>query len=139
ANFLGYDENAHRRGPDALFAHYALRGIDRAIRRIWNAAHASRRRSYHVWIMADHGQEHTVPYPHEFGEEIGEAVARVHRQWAAATGSATDSATRPESDEKEGGSRILHSDEPNPVAEPNVNPRSRRKPPTTHAASSAVV
>src|SRR5690606_9873392 len=31
-NFLGYDEQAHRRGPDSAFAHWTLRGIDRAVR-----------------------------------------------------------------------------------------------------------
>ena len=32
-NFLGYDEHAHRRGPDSRFARWTLRGIDRAVRR----------------------------------------------------------------------------------------------------------
>ncbi|MEX0716488.1 MAG: glycosyltransferase [Planctomycetaceae bacterium] len=140
ANFLGYDENAHRRGPDALFAHYALRGIDRAIQRIWNAAHASRRRDYHVWIMADHGQEHTVPYPQEFGEEIGEAVARVHREWAATM--KIQNATRvarPESAKGAAASQHIHNDASEQVPEEAVNRRSRRKRPTTHAASSAIV
>lgn len=83
ANFLGYDENAHRRGPDARFAHYALHGIDRAIRRIWNAAHASHRRNYHVWIMADHGQEHVIPYSREFGRDLQKAVCALYRPAAS--------------------------------------------------------
>lgn len=78
-NFLGYDENAHRRGPESLFAHYALRGIDRALRRIWNAAHASHRRNYHVWVISDHGQERTVPYSRELGQTIDEAVKKMYR------------------------------------------------------------
>ena len=27
-NFLGYDEQSHRRGPNSLFAHWSLKGID---------------------------------------------------------------------------------------------------------------
>ncbi|HWA28749.1 MAG TPA: endonuclease/exonuclease/phosphatase family protein [Lacunisphaera sp.] len=56
-NFLGYDENSHRRGPGSAFAHWSLLGIDRAIRRLVDAAEASRGRDYAVWIFSDHGQE----------------------------------------------------------------------------------
>ena len=80
ANFLGYDENAHRRGPESRFAHHALRGIDHAIHRIWNAAHASLRRDYHVWIVADHGQERSVPYAVLENRSIADAVLEVF-QW----------------------------------------------------------
>lgn len=55
-NFLGYDEHAHRRGPESLFAHRTLRGIDRCIRRLHRAARRSGRRDYDVWIFSDHGQ-----------------------------------------------------------------------------------
>ncbi|ACB74079.1 endonuclease/exonuclease/phosphatase family protein [Opitutus terrae] len=58
-NFVGYDEQAHVRGPGSRFAHFGLRGIDTAIRKITRAAHRSRRRDYAVWIFSDHGQEHT--------------------------------------------------------------------------------
>lgn len=78
ANFLGYDENAHRRGPGSLFAHFALRRIDRAIHRIWDAAHASHRRNYHVWLMSDHGQERTIPYSTVFGRSIVSAVRALY-------------------------------------------------------------
>lgn len=56
-NFVGYDEHAHRRGPGSAFAHWTLRGIDRRIKRLYRAAHASTRRDYAVWIFSDHGQE----------------------------------------------------------------------------------
>jgi endonuclease/exonuclease/phosphatase family metal-dependent hydrolase len=79
-NFLGYDEMAHRRGPDSEFAHRSLRGIDRAIRRIWRAAHRSRRRDYEVWVYSDHGQERTTPYDVATGRQTGDAIEEVARR-----------------------------------------------------------
>ncbi len=65
-NFVGYDEASHRRGPGSAFAHWTLRGIDRAIRDLHEAAHRSQRRDYHVWIFSDHGQERTRSFSTEF-------------------------------------------------------------------------
>jgi len=76
-NFLGYDEQAHRRGPESRFAHWTLKGIDRAIRVLWRAALSSQRRHYEVWIYSDHGQETAQPYEKLHGIEFAEAVARV--------------------------------------------------------------
>lgn len=76
-NFLGYDEQAHRRGPSSLFAHWTLKGIDDAIARSWRAAHRSARRHYDVWVYSDHGQEHTQPYDSVHGHSLAEAVAGV--------------------------------------------------------------
>ncbi|MEN6627495.1 MAG: endonuclease/exonuclease/phosphatase family protein [Candidatus Sumerlaeia bacterium] len=76
-NFLGYDEQAHRRGPDSAFAHWTLKGIDTAIRHIWHAARNASRRDYDVWVYSDHGQEGTIPFPVETGRTIEEAVAEV--------------------------------------------------------------
>lgn len=73
-NFIGYDEHAHRRGPSSLFAHWALRGIDDAIARIWRASKRSNRRSYDVWIYSDHGQEECLSYAKEHNKTIEEAV-----------------------------------------------------------------
>jgi endonuclease/exonuclease/phosphatase family metal-dependent hydrolase len=56
-NFVGYDEQAHRRGPGSAFAHWSLLGIDRAIHALYRAAEDSTRRDYAVWIFSDHGQE----------------------------------------------------------------------------------
>lgn len=56
-NFVGYDEHAHRRGPDSAFAHWSLMGIDRAVAALYRAAEHSGRRDYAVWIFSDHGQE----------------------------------------------------------------------------------
>lgn len=65
-NFLGYDEQSHARGPGSLFAHWSLRGIDRAVRELYRAAHRSTRRDYTVWIFSDHGQERTRSFATEF-------------------------------------------------------------------------
>ena len=73
-NFLGYDEQAHRRGPSSRFAHWTLRGIDRAIRHLHNAAMRSPNRDYTVWIYSDHGQEEVIPYLEMTGKTIAEGV-----------------------------------------------------------------
>jgi endonuclease/exonuclease/phosphatase family metal-dependent hydrolase len=76
-NFLGYDEQAHRRGPDSRFAHWTLKGIDDAIRRLHRAARRSARRDYDIWIYSDHGQVKPITYAKRFGASIESAVARV--------------------------------------------------------------
>jgi endonuclease/exonuclease/phosphatase family metal-dependent hydrolase len=83
-NFLGYDEQSHRRGPGSAFAHWSLRGIDKAIQRLYLGAHRSHRRDYQVWIFSDHGQELTRPYReiYEGGLEqaVRDASAKLHHQ-----------------------------------------------------------
>lgn len=79
-NYLGYDEQAHRRGPSSRFAHWTLRGIDSAIHRLWKAAHRSSGREYDFWIFSDHGQETTTPYEIQHGELVQAAVAEVVEQ-----------------------------------------------------------
>ncbi|MDH3439007.1 MAG: endonuclease/exonuclease/phosphatase family protein, partial [Betaproteobacteria bacterium] len=76
-NFLGYDEQAHRRGPASRFAHWTLQGIDDAIERVWHAAHLSARRHYDVWIYSDHGQMETQSYDKIHGRSFARAVADV--------------------------------------------------------------
>jgi len=61
-NLIGYDEQAHRRGPSSKFAHWTLIGIDDAIARIWRAAKGSACRDYDLWIYSDHGQEKKISY-----------------------------------------------------------------------------
>lgn len=73
-NFLGYDEQAHGRGPGSVFAHWSLKGIDRSIKVLYRAAHRSRRRDYAVWIFSDHGQERTRSFATEFPGGIEEVV-----------------------------------------------------------------
>lgn len=74
-NFLGYDEQSHRRGPQSLFAHWTLKGIDDAIARLWRAANHSAWRHYEVWLYSDHGQAAVSPYQETQGYTLEEAVA----------------------------------------------------------------
>lgn len=76
-NLLGYDEQAHRRGPSSAFAHWTLKGIDTTIRRMWKAAKNSPRRDYDLWVYSDHGQEETIPYRHIHGDSVQEAIAKI--------------------------------------------------------------
>ncbi|MDT8389197.1 MAG: endonuclease/exonuclease/phosphatase family protein [Lentisphaeria bacterium] len=73
-NFLGYDEQSHRRGPRSLFAHWTLKGIDDAVARLWRAANHSAWRRYDVWIYSDHGQVSVKPYHRVQGYTLEEAV-----------------------------------------------------------------
>ena len=73
-DLIGYDEQTHRRGPSSKFAHWSLKGIDDAIKRIWLAANRSARRDYDVWIYSDHGNEETEPYCRAYGVTIEQAV-----------------------------------------------------------------
>ena len=77
-NLLGYDEQAHRRGPRSAFAHWSLRQIDRSIQRICEAAFHSSRRDYQVWIYSDHGQEPTCPYWSLTGKTLRQVVFEVY-------------------------------------------------------------
>jgi glycosyltransferase involved in cell wall biosynthesis len=90
-NFLGYDEQAHRRGPASAFAHWSLRGIDDAMRRIWKVARRSDHRNYQIWVYSDHGQERVLPYHDIAGRTIQESVAEVLGEVAGSAGGATDS------------------------------------------------
>nr|MBF0220934.1 endonuclease/exonuclease/phosphatase family protein [Desulfobulbaceae bacterium] len=73
-NFLGYDEQSHRRGPHSLFAHWTLKGIDDAIARLWRAANHSAWRQYDLWVYSDHGQVRVHPYHQIQGYALAEAV-----------------------------------------------------------------
>ncbi len=80
ANFLGYDEQAHRRGPSSAFAHWTLKGIDRAIKGIWHSAHQAPLRHYDVWIYSDHGQQETISYSKLTGKSIAQSVKDIIEQ-----------------------------------------------------------
>ena len=80
-NFIGYDEQAHRRGPSSRFAHWTLKGIDSSIKKIYRRALRSTSRSYEVWIYSDHGQEDTISYTDIHGKTIQQAVAMLFNEF----------------------------------------------------------
>lgn len=77
-NFLGYDEQAHRRGPDSAFAHWTLRGIDRAVRLLHHSARRSEGRDYEMWVYSDHGQIRARPFHLQVE---GGLEALIRRNW----------------------------------------------------------
>jgi endonuclease/exonuclease/phosphatase family metal-dependent hydrolase len=80
ANFLGYDEQAHRRGPDSAFAHWGLKGIDQTVQDIFNRARKSDLRDYEVVVFSDHGQERTKIYEVQQGVTVQQAAATAFRE-----------------------------------------------------------
>ncbi len=83
-NFAGYDEQAHWRGPSSKFAHWSLRGIDDAVRRVWKEARFAESRDYDIWVYSDHGQEDAVLYAAENGRPVEEAIASIFGEIAEA-------------------------------------------------------
>ncbi len=78
ATFLGYDEQAHRRGPGSRFAHWSLKGIDDAIKDIYRTANRSRNREYQLIIYSDHGQEAVTWYGTCFGLGVKDAIRHAY-------------------------------------------------------------
>ncbi|MEX1297394.1 MAG: hypothetical protein AB1Z81_00195 [Desulfotignum sp.] len=74
ASFLGYDEQAHRRSPGSMFAHWSLKGIDDTIKDICRAAGQSNSRKYETIIYSDHGQETVFWYGSRYGVPVKEAI-----------------------------------------------------------------
>lgn len=79
-DLVGYDEQSHRRGPSSRFAHWSLKGIDRAIGRIWRAARRSSLRDYDIWVFSDHGSEAATPYPVKYGRTLQEAIGELFEE-----------------------------------------------------------
>jgi len=103
-NFVGYDEQSHRRGPDSAFAHWTLKGIDGAIQKIWKSARNTRARDYDVWILSDHGQESVTPYPLITGKTLQQTLSEVIGGSAKGSGEKLNKKNYPESSE---GQRVL--------------------------------
>ncbi|MDP2112374.1 MAG: endonuclease/exonuclease/phosphatase family protein [Thiobacillus sp.] len=82
-NFLGYDEQSHRRGPRSLFAHWTLKGIDDAVARLWRAANHAPWRHYEVWVYSDHGQVAVRPYQQVQGYSLEDAVTAAFEKLGA--------------------------------------------------------
>jgi hypothetical protein len=75
ADLLGYDEYAHRRGPDSAAAVAQLRSMDVALATIFAAADAVPELRYDVYVFSDHGHVATKPFESFTGLSLPEYLA----------------------------------------------------------------
>jgi uncharacterized membrane protein YvlD (DUF360 family) len=75
-DLLGYDEVAHHAGPERFDALFALRSIDRQIKRIANASQQSKR-PYKFVVLSDHGQSQGPTFRQQNGFTLEELVMRL--------------------------------------------------------------
>jgi hypothetical protein len=75
ADLLGYDEYAHRRGPDSAAAVAQLRSMDVALATIFSAAEAVPELRYDVFVFSDHGHIATKPFESFTGLSLPEYLA----------------------------------------------------------------
>jgi hypothetical protein len=73
-DYLGYDEYAHRRGPDSELALYNLRGIDHSIGQLQRAAARAPDLGYELFVLSDHGQSATTPFEWICGRDLAAFV-----------------------------------------------------------------
>ena len=73
-DYLGYDEYAHRRGPDSEMSLYNLRGIDAAIAKIRRATEEVPDYGYDIFVFSDHGQTATTPFERVVGCDLHQFV-----------------------------------------------------------------
>jgi hypothetical protein len=78
-DFLGYDETAHRRGPDAPDALQHLASADAALAAVFAAADAVPELGYDVYVLSDHGHVATRPFEAIAGAPLPEFVASAER------------------------------------------------------------
>lgn len=72
--FIGYDEIAHHSGPDSHEAINALGGIDRSIRKIYEAIQITNARSYEMVILSDHGQSFGATFKQRYGLPLADYI-----------------------------------------------------------------
>lgn len=78
-DFVGFDETAHRRGPDSTAAMRELERADVALAAIFAGADAAPDLGYDVYVMSDHGNVATQPFEALAGASLPEFVARAER------------------------------------------------------------
>jgi hypothetical protein len=81
-DFIGYDETAHRRGPEAPAAMRHLSSADAALATIVSAAEAAPELGYDVYVFSDHGHVATRPFESLAGLALPEWVSAVDRDGA---------------------------------------------------------
>jgi hypothetical protein len=75
ADLVGFDEYAHRRGPDSPAAVAQLRSMDVALASIFAAAEAVPELRYDVFVLSDHGHVATKPFESFVGLSLPEYLA----------------------------------------------------------------
>ncbi len=80
ADFIGYDETAHRRGPGSPSALRHLASADAAIATVVGAAEAVPELGYDVYVLSDHGHVATRPFEALAGMPLPQFVARAARE-----------------------------------------------------------
>jgi hypothetical protein len=78
-DFLGFDEYAHRRGPDSPAALRNLAAMDAALAMIFAAVDAAPELGYDVYVLSDHGHVATRPFEALVGCPLPEFVAMAER------------------------------------------------------------
>jgi hypothetical protein len=78
-DLIGYDETAHRRGPDAHDALRHLASADAALAAVFAAADAVPELCYDVYVLSDHGHVATRPFEAIAGVPLPEYVAIAER------------------------------------------------------------
>ena len=78
-DLIGYDETAHRRGPDAHAALRHLASADAALAAVFAAAEAVPELGYDVYVLSDHGHVATRPFETIAGVPLPQYVAMAER------------------------------------------------------------
>ena len=73
STYLGYDEIAHHSGVRDEDAWYALKGMDKQIRRLVNATRYTQR-EYKFVIQSDHGQTNGATFKQRYGESFEDYI-----------------------------------------------------------------
>lgn len=73
-NYNGYDEAAHKLGPNHPAAFRVLTGVDNRIRQIERMRSLYRQREYDLYLMSDHGNTPAVPFQGESARSLGQYI-----------------------------------------------------------------
>ncbi len=74
ATYMGYDEIAHHSGVEDYDAFYALRQIDKQLRRIEKATEKAKRK-YNLIVLSDHGQSNGFTFKQKYGITLNDLVS----------------------------------------------------------------
>lgn len=75
-NFLGYDVASHNFGCESICSMWAIRIIDREIKKIYQVMKKDKSIDYDLFILSDHGQVGSIPFKDYFKETLKDVVKR---------------------------------------------------------------